>query len=94
MQTEYIKYSVRNNVKNEHLAHLMDFIERDIGWDDLQLTEDHHGVHRIKGTNSTFEYEIQIGPKNITLHERGGVILMMDRVIFFSCFSSILPYYK
>ncbi len=37
METTYTPYSVMNNIKNKKIAELVDYIERDIGWDEINL---------------------------------------------------------
>lgn len=91
---EYIPYSTRLNVTNKPLWGLIDFLERYIGWDNLSMLIDEKTVSKIKGTSGTKQYEIQIGPENITFHESWSVIILIPKNVFFWTYTSILPYYK
>ena len=92
MKNGYTPYSVRNNIEDPELAWLLDYLEREMGWDikmsienlDFDIKNILHTIIKKKNTIYYFHFnwveEIQIIKMNIR--------------IFFRTYKTLLPVIK
>lgn len=57
--SEYIPFSIKNNIENEDQAHLLDYMDRELGWDMLYHRYPSYTTYQGKTQKKT-EYQIDV----------------------------------
>jgi hypothetical protein len=97
----YIPYSKRNNIEKEEEAQLLDYMERDLGWDVSYQRYPSYSIYTgvVQDGDQKVENKVEVLHNGMLEYKRtvGSIhntILIMSTELFMKAYRSLLCYYK
>jgi hypothetical protein len=94
--TEYIKYSIRNNIENPTLQSITDFCERFLGWDDItiKILDEEKDIWIIRGKQWSEQAELIHGLDTMSYTLDGKIKFLVDIEKGYQVYETLLPYFR